>query len=83
MSRGQIVHLPEAIKPYASKVLLVYGGGSIKKSGLYDTITQLFRENGGSRPEGIAVNAVVTDHQRNAETGFGVHRFHGFRQVGG
>lgn len=43
---GQIVHLPEAIKPYASKVLLVYGGGSIKKSGLYDTITQLFRENG-------------------------------------
>ena len=39
--------------------------------------------NGGSRPEGIAVNAVVTDHQRNAETGFGVHRFHGFRQVGG
>ena len=28
------------------------------------------------------MNAVVTDHQRNAETGFGVHRFHGFRQVG-
>ena len=43
---GQIVHLPEAIKPYAQKVLLVYGGGSIKKSGLYDTVTRLFRENG-------------------------------------
>lgn len=28
------------------------------------------------------MNAVVADHQRNAETGFGVHRFHGFRQVG-
>ena len=28
------------------------------------------------------MNAVVADHQRNAETGFGVHRFHGFRQIG-
>ena len=27
------------------------------------------------------MNAVVADHQRDAETGFGVHRFHGFRQI--
>ena len=28
------------------------------------------------------VAGVILEYQRNAETGFGVHRFHGFRQVG-
>lgn len=28
----------ENIKPYADKVLLVYGGGSIKRNGLYDEV---------------------------------------------
>ena len=59
---GQIVHLPEAIKPYAQKVLLVYGGGSIKKSGLYDTVTRLFRENGIQWQElpGVEPNPRIT-----------------------
>lgn len=43
--KGQICHLGESIKKYGSKVLLVYGGGSIKKTGLYDTVTSIFREN--------------------------------------
>ncbi|MDR1913756.1 MAG: iron-containing alcohol dehydrogenase [Clostridiales bacterium] len=45
------------LKPYATKVLLHYGGGSIKKSGLYDTIkTSLkaanldYAELGGVKP---------------------------------
>ena len=33
------------LKPHASKILLHYGGGSIKKSGLYDTVTASLREN--------------------------------------
>lgn len=44
--QGQIVHLPELIQTCGSRVLLVYGGGSVKKTGLYDTITHLLRENG-------------------------------------
>lgn len=43
--RGQIKTLPEAIKVYGNKLLLVYGGGSIKKIGLYDALIQLFKEN--------------------------------------
>ena len=44
--KGQIENLPKAIKAYGSKVLMVYGGGSIKKSGLYDTIMGLCKDNG-------------------------------------
>ncbi|MDD4796567.1 MAG: iron-containing alcohol dehydrogenase [Eubacteriales bacterium] len=34
------------LKPYARKVLLHYGGGSIKRSGLYDAVTASLREAG-------------------------------------
>lgn len=34
------------LKPHATKVLLHYGGGSIKKSGLYDTVTAALNESG-------------------------------------
>ena len=34
------------LKPYASKILLHYGGGSIKRSGLYDEITASLQEAG-------------------------------------
>lgn len=36
----------EAILPYASKILLVYGGGSIKLSGLYDRVVESLRKSG-------------------------------------
>ncbi|MDD4104411.1 MAG: iron-containing alcohol dehydrogenase [Eubacteriales bacterium] len=36
------------IKPHAKKVLLHYGGGSIKKSGLYDQVVRSLNENGVS-----------------------------------
>jgi len=42
--KGQISHLGESIKKYGSNVLLVYGGGSIKKTGLYDTVINIFKE---------------------------------------
>lgn len=44
--RGEVSKLGGEIKAYGSKVLLVYGGGSIKKIGLYDTIVNLLNENG-------------------------------------
>lgn len=45
LGKGQISHLGESIKKYGDKVLLVYGGGSIKKTGLYDTVINIFKEN--------------------------------------
>jgi len=36
----------ELLKPHAKKVLLHYGGGSIKKSGLYDRVTASLKEAG-------------------------------------
>ena len=38
--------LADEIRPYGNKVLLHYGGGSIKKSGLYDQITAQLKNNG-------------------------------------
>lgn len=42
--RDQLIHLKTEIVKYGSKILFVYGGGSIKKNGLYDNITQLLTE---------------------------------------
>jgi len=36
----------ELLKPHAKKVLIHYGGGSIKRSGLYDTVTASLKESG-------------------------------------
>ncbi|MFT5874457.1 MAG: alcohol dehydrogenase YqhD (iron-dependent ADH family) [Clostridium sp.] len=43
--KDKIDQLAENVKKYGSKVLLVYGGGSIKKSGLYGKITDIFNKN--------------------------------------
>lgn len=39
--KGQIDKLGLEVKNYGARVLLVYGGGSIKKSGLYDNVINL------------------------------------------
>lgn len=39
--KGQIGRLSEVVKQYGTKVLLCYGGGSIRRSGLYDEIFRL------------------------------------------
>ncbi len=42
--KGQINHLGKKISEIAKKVLLVYGGGSIKKIGLYDEVIQQLKQ---------------------------------------
>lgn len=42
--RRQIERLPEELAKYGKKVLLVYGGGSIKRNGLYDEIQTLLKD---------------------------------------
>ena len=49
--KGEEKRIGELLKPHASKVLLHYGSGSIKKSGLYDTVTASLKESGISFAE--------------------------------
>lgn len=41
-----LTHLSEELTKYGKTVLLTYGGGSIKKSGLYDEVVQILKECG-------------------------------------
>lgn len=36
--KGAVEQLPDFVKEFGTKVLIVYGGGSIKRMGLYDTV---------------------------------------------
>lgn len=38
--KGQLDVLSEEVKPYGNKILLVYGGGSIKRNGIYEQVIQ-------------------------------------------
>ncbi|KAB2334738.1 iron-containing alcohol dehydrogenase [Cytobacillus depressus] len=42
--KGQLETLKNEIPQYGEKVLLVYGGGSIKRNGLYDQVKKLLNE---------------------------------------
>ena len=42
--KESIVKLPEVMQPLGKRVLLTYGGGSIKRSGLYDRVKELLKE---------------------------------------
>ncbi|WP_238902472.1 iron-containing alcohol dehydrogenase [Clostridium sp. YIM B02506] len=43
---NQLGHLGEELAKYGKRVLLTYGGGSIKKSGLYDTVVEEIKKSG-------------------------------------
>lgn len=55
---NQLCHLGEELSKYGKRVLLTYGGGSIKKSGLYDAVTEEIKNAGLELYElsGIAPN---------------------------
>ncbi len=66
--KGQISHLAE-LKESGSKVLLVYGGGSIKRSGLYDTAMGILKEAGLSVFEvsGVEPNPKIESVRKGVE----------------
>lgn len=51
------------LKKYGKKVLLVYGGGSIKKNGIYDDVTRILREEGKEVTEVSGVMPNPTIHK--------------------
>ena len=66
---GQIKRLAKSLKPFGKNVLLVYGGGSIKKIGLYDEVIKILNENGFNITEcgGVEPNPRITSVERGVE----------------
>lgn len=64
---GQEKELPDKLKKYGKKVLLVYGGGSIKKSGLYDKLKVLLKDFVIFELGGVEPNPRVTTVNKGAE----------------
>ena len=54
-------HITEAVKSFGNRVLLVYGGGSIKRNGIYDDVMTALKEAGKSVTElpGVMPNPTV------------------------
>ena len=48
-------HLAEELKNYGPVVMLSYGGGSIKKNGIYDAVVKTLRETGKTVVEDAGV----------------------------
>lgn len=67
--KGEIQKLPDFIKEYGDSVLMVYGGGSIKRSGLYDVIVNLLDKNEITHYElsGVEPNPKVTSVDAGAK----------------
>ena len=58
--KGQISCLPELLAPYGKNVLMVYGGGSIKRNGLYDKIKELLADFNVFELGGVEPNPRIT-----------------------
>ena len=58
--KGQVKCLPEVLAPLGKKVLMVYGGGSIRKNGLYDKVKELLADFEVFELGGIAPNPRIT-----------------------
>ena len=67
--KGQISHLKDALAEFGKTVLLVYGGGSIRKNGLYDEAARQCREAGIKLVEcgGIEPNPRIESVRRGVE----------------
>lgn len=64
--KDQIQCLPEELEKYGKNILLVYGGGSIKRSGLYDKIRDLLKDFEVSELSGIEPNPKLTSVEKGA-----------------
>jgi len=53
--QGQIATIASAI-PQDQKVLVIYGGGSIKKNGVYDQVTRALKDHTWTEFSGVESN---------------------------
>lgn len=62
--KDQIKNLPQLVSTYGKNVLLVYGGGSIKKIGIYDKVMALLRDCNVIELSGVEPNPRITTVER-------------------
>ena len=65
--KDSIQHLPNQVKQFGNKVLVAYGGGSIKKTGLYDTVMELLKDYEVHELAGIQPNPKVDSVNEGAK----------------
>ena len=65
--KGKINVLPEVIKKHGTRVLLVYGGGSIKKQGIYQKIHELLADCQIYELQGVEPNPRITSVRDGAQ----------------
>lgn len=65
--KGQADCLPEELGKYGKRILMVYGGGSVKRSGLYDRLRELLKEFEIFELPGIEPNPKVTSVRKGVE----------------
>lgn len=65
--KGEISKLPEILKKYGKNVLLAYGGGSIKRNSIYDTINTLLKDFNIVELDGIEPNPRIETVRRGVE----------------
>ena len=67
--KGQLEQLKTEVPPYGKKVLLVYGGGSVKRSGLYENVVNTLKEIGSEVFElsGVEPNPRLTTAKKGIE----------------
>ncbi|AZB44204.1 iron-containing alcohol dehydrogenase [Bacillus sp. FJAT-42376] len=67
--KGQLEQLKNELPQYGKKVLLVYGGGSIKRSGLYDQVLSVLNEIGAEVSElaGVEPNPRLTTVRKGVD----------------
>lgn len=65
--KDQIQCLPEELAKFGKRVLLVYGGGSIKRTGLYDVVMNLLKEFEVFELGGIEPNPKLSSVEKGAE----------------
>jgi alcohol dehydrogenase YqhD (iron-dependent ADH family) len=69
--RGVVENLGNSVSAYGKRVLLVYGGGSIKKNGIYDQVMAQLHKIGADVIEyqGIRPNPIIEDVDAAAAIG--------------
>lgn len=67
---GSLNNLNEELPKYGPNVVLIYGGGSIKKNGIYDSVMELLKNNGKNVAEisGVMPNPTLAKLYEGIET---------------
>ena len=65
--KDEIMALPELVEPYGKKILMVYGGGSIKKNGIYQKVYELLSDCEIFELSGIEPNPKIESVREGAK----------------